>query len=319
MDPLRDQIRFEKQNKASMKCKIMSNNSSFISQNKYEKDDLQMYSQDYDLSAELGFKQNSGSKDSEHRSNSESVSTQELKLVKENQRLLRINKLLNDRLKKLDVNTGGMHFANERKPSISKNIYNDLYSAKEKADNLQSQLTGIEAANKELSQQLADLQEHNSHVTQNYERLKDIFEQTIQNEVKKVENQLNPKIKQLEYDYKVVKAERESFKQLYDITKNSKEIANAVEKLSIMLLSKRYEVDFLSYDQKKLIKELLGDHITAAHHNKYDKSDKKNKTAIKRLKNSNNRYVDMSLKLLNMLLAQPQYRSNDKLLQMKIE
>ena len=316
IDKIQEQI---DSNDRLIKPAYESNYTSVSSTNHLVLDDLTVFNQDYDLSNEIGVNSNSSLLDmTKLRSSSQTVSHHELKIIKENQRLLKINKMLQDKIKKLEVHRKGMYMKNDFRSNQTQKLNLELFQLKEKYDDLNKQMNSVENENLELRVELRKLREHNQETIEKYEHMKDVFQPTVETEVKGIKDRLMSRIEQLELDNKVLKGESEYNRQMYELTQNSTEIKNVVDKLSIMFLSKRYELDFLTTEQQKLVKSLFGDHMAKIYHDKLEKVKMEYKESLNKQKEEISKFLEMSLNLLNQLLNMNDYKNNERLLKMKI-
>lgn len=316
IDKIQEQI---DSNDRLIKPAYESNYTSVSSTNHLVLDDLTVFNQDYDLSNEIGVNSNSSLLDmTKLRSSSQTVSHHELKIIKENQRLLKINKMLQDKIKKLEVHRKGMYMKNDFRSNQTQKLNLELFQLKEKYDDLNKQMNSVENENLELKVELRKLREHNQETIEKYEHMKDVFQPTVETEVKGIKDRLMSRIEQLELDNKVLKGESEYNRQMYELTQNSTEIKNVVDKLSIMFLSKRYELDFLTTEQQKLVKSLFGDHMAKIYHDKLEKVKMEYKESLNKQKEEISKFLEMSLNLLNQLLNMNDYKNNERLLKMKI-
>jgi len=154
---------------------------------------------------------------------------------------------------------------------------------REKNSIIESQLHNLKNQNFNKSEELWTEKAKLVKVQKDFEIWKIKFLEEKNKSVRSVEKPLKAKVKSLEYEIKILKdkislskyfllritiIQQKLFllfnlvKQQYELSKNSDQILQTMDSLSKMILSKTNDKNFLSSEQKVLIKSLFGDFAT---------------------------------------------------------
>lgn len=170
------------------------------------KDALQVYNEEYDLSKELGFESQRNSNANQYRTSSQcSISHQDLKLIKENEWLQKQLKELKNTIKKAKDNRNTMYFRNDRKMIELKKVYNEKEKLSEKCRTLESQYHNLKMLHFDKSEELREDKLKFDKLHKEFESLKASYVTDKQRAVQKAEKPLKAKTVSLEYDLRICK------------------------------------------------------------------------------------------------------------------
>jgi hypothetical protein len=171
-----------------------------------DKDDLQVYNQEYDLSKELEFEGQKNSKVHQYRTSSQcSISHQDLKLVKENEYLQKQIRHLKDLKQKAKENRHTMYFRNDRKMIELKKVYYEKEKLSEKCSTLETQYHNLKMLNFDKSEELREDKVLYSTLMREFDSLKTSSEEEKHKAVLKAERLSEAKNVALEFDLKICK------------------------------------------------------------------------------------------------------------------
>jgi chromosome segregation ATPase len=171
-----------------------------------DRDALQVYNQEYDLSKELGFESQRNSNVHQYRTSSQcSISHHDLKLIKENEWLQKQLKELKDTIKKAKDNRNTMYFRNDRKMIELKKVYNEKEKLSEKCRTLEAQYHNLKMLHFDKSEELREDKVKFDKLNKDFESLKASFDNDKQRAVQKAEKPLKARTVSLEYDLRICK------------------------------------------------------------------------------------------------------------------
>ena len=125
---------------------------------------------------------------------------------------------------------------------------------------IEEKLNKFKSSDISKTQEIAQLRSKIQQMETDMDLIKENWEKKIKSSIQKIEKPLKTRIAEIESELRVQKRKVLEAQEQSEIFKKNDDILNIMDKLSVMLITKSSDPNFLNPEQQRIIKSLFGDY-----------------------------------------------------------
>ena len=140
---------------------------------------------------------------------------------------------------------------------------------------IEEKLNKFKSSDISKTQEIAQLRSKIQQMETDMDLIKENWEKKIKSSIQKIEKPLKTRIAEIESELRMQKRKVLEAQEQSEIVKKNDDILNIMDKLSVMLITKSSDPNFLNPEQQRIIKSLFGDYGIRMNKDKIAKLEQK--------------------------------------------